>query len=129
MAEVSETRLPGVGIRHEFTTNGGERVAVLSHRSGRREIVVYDRDDKDAASTVLHLSRDDTRTLAELLGAAQVSEAVAAVQQQIEGLAIDWIRIPETSKLAGGTIGDGQFRTRTGSSVVAIVVSSRTIAT
>jgi TrkA domain protein len=128
MAEVTETRLPGVGIRHDFTTNGGERVAVVSHRSGRREIVVYDRNDQDAATTVLHLSRDDTRTLAELLGAAQVSEAVAAVQQQIEGLAIDWIRIPETSALAGATIGDGQFRTRTGSSVVAIVRGDTTIA-
>ena len=127
MAEVSETRLPGVGIRHEFTTSGGERVAVISHRSGRRELVVYDRADEDAATTLLHLSRDDTRTMAELLGAAQVSEAVAAVQQQIEGLAIDWIRIPETSPMAGATIADGQFRTRTGASVVAIVRGDTTI--
>ena len=128
MPEVSETPLPGVGVRHEFTTSGGERVAVLSHRSGRRELVVYDRDDEDAAKTVLHLDRDDTRTLSEVLGAAKVSEAVAAVQQQIEGLAIDWIRFPDNSSLAGGTIGDGQFRTRTGSSVVAIVRGDTTIA-
>ena len=127
MAEVSETRLPGVGIRHEFKTREGERVAVLSHRSGRREIIVYDRADSDAGTTVLHLSRDDTRTLSELLGAAQVSEAVATVQQEIEGLAIDWIRIPETSALVGGTIGDGRFRTQTGSTIVAIVRDKTTI--
>lgn len=127
MAEVRETRLPGVGVRHEFTTTGDERIAVVSHRSGRRELVVYDREDEDECRTLLHLSRDDTRTLAELLGAAQVSEAVTAVQQQIEGLAIDWITVPETSALAGGTIGEGEFRTRTGSSIVAIVRGRETI--
>ena len=128
MPEVTETRLPGVGVRHEFTTAGGERVGVLSHRSGRRELVVYGMSDPDAATTVLHLDRDDTRTLAELLGATQVSEALTAVQQQVEGLAIDWIPIPDGSRFAGATIADGAFRTRTGSSIVAVVRGDATIA-
>jgi TrkA domain protein len=127
MPEVRETRLPGVGVRHEFTTAGDERVAVLSHRSGRREIVLYDKEDPDAAATVLHLSRDDTRTLAELLGGSQVSEAVAAVQQQIEGLAIDWITVPPSSRFAHATIAEGGFRTRTGASIVAVVRGDTTI--
>lgn len=128
MSEVRETRLPGVGVRHEFTTAGGERVAVLSHRSGRRELVVYDRDDPDVATTVLHLDRDDTRTLADLLGATQVSEALTAVQQQVEGLAIDWIAIPAGSRFADATIADGAFRTRTGASIVAVARGESTIA-
>ena len=56
MSEVTETQLPGVGVRHEFVTAGGERVAVLTHRTGRRELAVYDRADPDACTTVLHLS-------------------------------------------------------------------------
>lgn len=127
MPDVSETRLPGVGVRHEFMTAGGERVGVLSHRSGRRELVVYDKNDLDAAMTVLHLDRDDTRTLAELLGATQVSEALTSVQQQVEGLAIDWISIPAGSKFAKATIADGAFRTRTGASIVAVVRGDATI--
>lgn len=128
MPDVSETRLPGVGVRHEFTTAGGERVGVLSHRSGRRELVVYDRRDPDVAMTVLHLDRDDTRTLAELLGATQVSEALTSVQQQVEGLAIDWISIPPGSRFAEATIADGAFRTRTGASIVAVVRGEATVA-
>lgn len=127
MAEVSEIRLPGVGVRHEFTTSSGERLGVLSHRTGRRELVVYNRDDPDAASTVLHLSQDDTRTLAELLGASQVSEALAAVQYELEGLAIDWITLPATSRLATATIAEGQYRTRTGTSIVAVIRGDTTI--
>lgn len=127
MPDVSEVRLPGVGVRLEFTTAGGERVGVLSHRSGRRELVVYDKRDPDVAVTLLHLDGDDTRTLAELLGATQVSEALTSVQQ-IEGLAIDWIAIPEGSRFADATIADGAFRTRTGASVVAVVRAKSTIA-
>jgi TrkA domain protein len=104
-----------------------ERLALLTHRSGRRELAVYDRDDTDSCTTVLHLSPDDTRTLAELLGVSQVREAVQAVQQQIEGLAIDWLTVAPGSRLVGATITDGQFRTQTGTSIVAIVRGDTTI--
>jgi len=127
MPDVSETPLPGVGVRHEFVTAGGERLAVLTHRTGRRELAIYDRADPDACHTVLHLSADDTRTLAELLGASHVSETVAAVQQRLEGLAIDWITIPRAAGIIGTTIAEGAFRTRTGTSIVAVVRDGTTI--
>lgn len=121
MTDVTETVLPGVGVRHDFTTEDGERVGVLVHRSGRREVLLYDQADPDACSTPLHLSTDESRTLAELLGASQVSEAVTAVQQQIEGLAIEWLDVHDGSPAVGTTIGAGMFRTRTGSSIVAVL--------
>lgn len=127
MPDVGETQLPGVGVRHEFTTATGERLALLTHRSGRRELAIYDRDDPDACTTVLHLSPDDTRTLAELLGVSQVSEALVAVQQQVEGLVIDWLTVAPGSRFAGATIADGQFRTQTGASIVAVVRGDTTI--
>lgn len=120
MPEVSETPLPGVGVRHEFVTGSGERVAVLTHRTGRREVAIYDRADPDACTTVLHLSQDDTRTLAELLGASPVSEAVSAAQR-LEGLAIDWLTVPAGSRVVAATIAQGAFRTRTGASIVAVI--------
>ena len=127
MTEIAETPLPGVGVRHEFTTADGERLAVLTHRNGRREIAIYDRGDPDACSTVLHLSPGDTRTLAEVLGASPVSEAVSAVQR-LEGVAMDWITIPDASAMVGTSIAEGTLRTRTGSSIVAVVRGAETIA-
>jgi TrkA domain protein len=121
MADVRETKLPGVGVRHEFTTEDGTDVGVLVYHDGRREIVVYDTDDPDACTTLVTLSAEDTRTVAELLGASRVTEAVSAVQQEIEGLAIEWIEITPSSPAAGMTIGAGMYRTRTGSSIVAVI--------
>lgn len=126
MADVTEVRLPGVGVRHEYTTTDGERIAVLSHRNGRREIAVYDRDDPDRCRAILHLSPDDTRTLAELLGAPHLSEALSSVQR-VEGLALDWIRVAPTSAAAGSSIGQGRFRALTGASIVALVRGDATV--
>ena len=118
---VRETQLPGVGVKHDFTTEDGREVGVLVHRDGRRDVVVYDADDPDSCSVQITLSATDTRTLAELLGTSQVNTAVHAVQQEIEGLAIEWLTVDPSSPTASSTIGDGAFRTRTGVSVVAVI--------
>ncbi len=128
MPEVTETQLPGVGVRHEFSAASGDRVAVLSHRGGRREILVYDREDPDRCSTVLHLSRDETATLSELLGTSQVAKSLTTVEQHIEGLAIDWVTIAPKSALVGTTIGGSGVRGKTGASIVALVRGDKTIA-
>ena len=127
MAEVYETKLPGVGVRHDFVTEDGDRVGVIVHRTGRREIVVYDSDDPDACSPMLDLNSTDTRVLGELLGASQVTEAVGAVQHEIDGLSIEWIQLPTASAAVGASIKDGQYRARTGASIVAVVRGDSTV--
>lgn len=121
MGDIQEVKLPGVGVRYEFETADGNRIGVISHRSGLREIYASKRDDPDEFSRVLGLSPDDARTLAELLGATRVAQQLADLQQSIEGLAIDWLPVRSDSPFAGRPIGDTKMRARTGVSVVAIV--------
>lgn len=127
MSEVTEVKLPGVGIRYEFQTEGGNVVGVVTHRSGRRELYVATPEDKDEFRLVLGLGAEDARTLAELLGVSRVAEHLAELQQRIEGLAIDWLPVREDSPYAGGTIGDARVRTRSGVSVVALVREDQAI--
>jgi TrkA domain protein len=121
MAEVRETELPGVGTRFAFTTSGGDPVAVLVHRSGRREIMVYDRSDPDRCETALRLSADDALTLVEVLGASRVIASLAAAQQDLAGLAIDRLTIPSSAQSAHRTLGQAADHTRTGVSNVDII--------
>ena len=121
MSEIHEVKLPGVGIRYEFTTSEGNRIGVISHRTGLREVYVSRADDPDEFKRVLGLSPDDARTLAELLGATRVAQQLAELQQRLEGLVIDWLPVAADSAYRGRTIGDARIRTRTGVSVVAIV--------
>ena len=60
----------------------------------------------------------------DLLGASQVTEALEVAQQRIEGLTLEWIEVHDGSSLADRSIGDGELRTRTGASVVAVIRGS-----
>lgn len=128
MAEVEETQLPGIGIRYEFVTGAGERIGVLLHRTGRRDLLVYRADDPDECALTLDLGADDARTLAELLGASRVVEQLANLHQDVEGLSIDWIEIADGAEWAGKTLRDAAVHTETGVSIVALVGSSGAIA-
>lgn len=128
VAEVTETVLPGVGVRFDFVTERGQRIGVLWHRTGRREIVVYHPDDPDASGQVIRLEEEDSRTLAELLGGSRVAQELAKLQQSVEGLAIDWLPVPARTPFVGRTIGDTQARSRTGVSIVAVLRDDTTIA-
>jgi TrkA domain protein len=119
--DIQETALPGVGLRHDFTTRAGRQLGVVTHRTGRRDLVVYDREDPDACQEVVELSGEEAEALGELLGAARVVEHLAELQQRIEGLAIDWLAIRPGSPFADRTIADTQARSRTGVSVVAVL--------
>jgi len=121
MTEINETRLPGVGVRHDFACLGGDRVGVVSHHSGSRELVIYDRDDPDAVRTSLRLSGEEARLLGELLGGASITASLEDLRQQVQGLAIDWLPISGRSRYAGRKLGDTELRSRTGVSIVAIV--------
>ena len=121
MAKIEETALPGVGVRYEFNTDDGRRVGVVHHRIGRRELFVCRADDPDVAVVNIKLSDDDSHALSEALGGSTVIENLTHLQQQVEGLAIDWLPVEERSPYAAGTIGDARIRTRTGVSVVAVI--------
>lgn len=128
MGEVQETQLPGVGVRYDFVTHSGDRIGVLAHRTGRRELLVYDSTDPDACRDVVRLDGDDTHTLAELLGTSHVSERLTELQQHIEGLTIDWLAVEPHSACAGSTLRESALRSQTGVSIVAVVRGEETIA-
>lgn len=128
MAQIKETQLPGVGVRHDFATREGERLGVITHRTGRRDLLVYDRDDPDACAEVLRLEEEEGHALSELLGGTRVTETVANLRQSIPGLTIDWLPIAPESACAMRTIEDFGLRGKTGVSIVAVVRDGETIA-
>lgn len=121
MPKIEETSLPGVGLRLDFTAEDGSRIGVVHHRTGRKELFVCTAEDPDAAVVSLNLSDGDSHALSEALGGSTVIENLMDLQQQIEGLAIDWLSVDAETPYAGKTIGDARIRTRTGVSVVAVI--------
>jgi len=121
MAEIIETSLPGVGLRHEMLCDSGERVGVITRHSGRRDLLVFDRADPDAVSESVSMSPDESRELADLLGGATLVERFEDLRQHVAGLSIDWLPVPERSRFVGRVLGATEMRTRTGVSAIAVL--------
>ena len=121
MVEIEQAALPGIGSRHVIVARSGRRVGVVTHRSGRRELVIYDADDPDSAAASLVLTPDEADALAELLGAPRIIQRLARLHRELEGLVSEQVIITSDSPYVGRTLGETQARTRTGASIVAVV--------
>ncbi|MEU8171466.1 cation:proton antiporter regulatory subunit [Microbispora hainanensis] len=118
--DVEQTVLPGIGLRHEFTTRSGRRIGVVSHRTGRRDLVIYDPDDPDRACETVKLNDEEADALVELLGAPRIVQRLNALHREVEGLVSVQLPIAPGSPYAGRPMGEAQVRTRTGASIVAV---------
>ncbi|ROO89478.1 potassium/proton antiporter regulatory subunit (CPA2 family) [Actinocorallia herbida] len=121
--DVEQTALPGIGLRHEFTTRAGRRIGVVSYRTGRRDLVVYDPQDPDRVCETVKLNDEEADALVELLGAPRIVARLNALHREVEGLVS--LQVPVSAQWAGRPMGDAQVRTQTGASIVAIVRSGQ----
>lgn len=119
--DIYETPLPGVGVRYEFTAEGGDHVGVVIRRDGKRDIALYDREDPDACRGTVELSEGDAGKLAELLGGTNITARLEDLRHSIVGLAIEWVTMPRAGGLVGRTLAEGKIRTLTSASVVAVI--------
>jgi len=123
---IEETNLPGVGIRHDFETESGERIGVITHHTGKRDLLLYDRNDPDICQSVVDLTEDEARTFGEMLGASQVTRSLNNLQQSLGGLVIDWIPIRNDWECNGHTLAEVNL-SKTGVLVVAVIRNGETI--
>lgn len=119
--DIERTALPGIGLQHVFSTGRGHRVGVVSHRTGRRDLVIYDPHDPDSAAMTVKLTAEEANALAELLGTTRILERLAELQRQVEGLVTEQIPVAAGSPYDGRVLADTRVRTRTGASIVAVV--------
>jgi TrkA domain protein len=87
--------------------------------SGRRELVVYERDDPDTVTTAVDLAPVEAAALADLLDDRTVARSEGSIEGLIEGLALDWLPVP--SGFGSSSIGELDIRRQTGATVVAVV--------
>ena len=120
MRKIDETRLPGVGMRHDFITHDGARVGVISHRSGRKELLFYDREDPDSCSETLWLDEDEGHALADMLGGATVATNLQSLAQEVQGLAIDWVRVAGDAEIVDRSLQEFASMSDDGAIVVAV---------
>ncbi|HEX7049801.1 MAG TPA: cation:proton antiporter regulatory subunit [Longimicrobiales bacterium] len=125
--EVREVDLPGVGKKFAVRTAEGDRLTIIIHNTGHREIYSF-REGEDFPFHAIRLEDEEARKLSAILGGAYFQPAVAgSVELLLEQLSIEWLRVAPDSRLAGATIGALEIRKRTGVSVIAVLREGRMV--
>jgi TrkA domain protein len=122
MANVKETTLPGVGVRHEFVTKNGDRLGTITHRSGRRDLLIFSQKDPDACARTIRLEEEDADVLGDLLGVeSQIQVEQERVRNEVGGMTLDWLPIAGDWKCSGISIADTRIYDETGVAIVAVM--------
>ncbi len=120
--ELRETRLPGVGVKYTLMCGHGQRLAVILHNDGTREVYVFDRPTDEEPAAVVHLDDDEARQLGAVLGGAyERPKIVEELEMALGELAIEWIPVPDSSPFIGKSLAEAGFRARTGITIIAIL--------
>lgn len=119
--DVREHDLPGVGKKFALTTNAGERMTVIIHNTGQREIYHF-REGEDYPFYALRLEDPEARKMGAILGGAYFQPPMAeSMDMVLDRLSIEWLKIADDSPLAGRTIQETAIRRETGASIIAIL--------
>lgn len=123
--DVREHDLPGVGKKFAVSTNGGDRMTIIIHNSGQREIYHF-QEGEDYPFHAIRLDDPEARKLGAILGGAYFQPPVAeSMEMVLEQLSIEWLRVGPGSPLAGRTIRESAIRQDTGASVIALLRDGR----
>lgn len=127
MSTISEASLPGVGRKFQIETASGERLVIVIHNNGTRELYHFTRKDPNRASSVLTLVDSEARQIAGILGGlTYVPQALPTAQVVLDDLVLEWYTIPARAACIGQTLEDLKLRQETGASIVAILEPDRT---
>lgn len=130
MSSISESNLPGVGRKFQVETLSGDRLTIVIHDDGTRELYHFGRKNLDRPASVLRLTDGEARQIAGIVGGlTYVPKALPTTEVVLEDLVLEWFTLPEGAAASGKTIKELQLRTRTGSSVVSIIEANRSTRT
>lgn len=127
MSTISESNLPGVGRKFQIEATSGDRLTIVIHDDGTRELYHFTRGKPDRVASVVTLTDSEARQVAGIIGGlSYVPKALPSAEIVLEDLLLEWYTIPVGAACAGKTIRDLQVRTVSGASIVSIIESDRT---
>ena len=122
MSTISEVFLPGVGRKFQIETMTGDRLVIVIHDDGTRELYHFARKNLERAVSVLRLSDGEARQIAGIVGGlTYVPRSLPMAEVILGDLVLEWFTIEPGGACIGKTIRDLHVRTATGASIVSIV--------
>jgi TrkA domain protein len=119
---IRESELPGVGKKFEMFTKNNDKVVIVIHDNGNRELYFFDEDDYEEYSAATTFDDVEARQVAAIIGGMTYKpKALETLELTFDELIIEWIKIEKGAKGAKKTIGELEIRSLFNVNIIAIL--------
>jgi TrkA domain protein len=126
MSNIAESNLPGVGRKFQVETTSGDRLTIVIHDDGTRELYHFMHRDPNRVASVVTLSDAEARQVAGIIGGlTYVPKALPSTELILDDLVLEWVTIQPAAACIGKSIGELRVRAATGASIVSIIEADR----
>lgn len=116
---IRESELPGIGQKFEVITRNDEKMVIVIHDDGRRELYHFDSDHDEIVSSVT-FNDQESRQIASILGGMVYKpQALETIEMALGNLVIEWYKVEPGAKAINQTIGDIDIRSNYNVTVIA----------
>ena len=122
MHSIRESDLPGIGKKFQIMSRGGDRLVIVIHDDGRRELHHFDNDDPEESISMVMLDDSEARRVGAILGGmVYMPKSLESVDIAFDDMVIEWYKVEPGFISIGKSIGELHIRKKTGAAIIAIV--------
>ena len=117
--KIRESELPGIGQKFEIITRNDEKLVIVIHDDGRRELYHFDNEHEDVISSIT-LNDQESRQMASIIGGMVYKpQALETIEMSLGDLVIEWFKVEPGAKATNQTIGSIDIRSNYNVTVIA----------